>query len=106
MGKMFVWMITNVNKTIAIITAMITVIAVPLWLSGFGFILQTKMANADVKMHSNRLTALETVVYRIDGRLEEIVKANERIELSSQEAIKQAKMLTKEVRQLRQTNNQ
>ena len=101
MGKLFVWMVTNINKTIAIITAIITVIALPLWLSGFGFILQTKMANEEVRMHADQISRLESVVYKIDGRLEEIVKANERIEQSSQEAIKQAKALTKEIRQLR-----
>ena len=100
MGKIFIWMIANINKTIAIFTALVTVVAMPLWQSGFSFVMQSEEASAMVRVHDQKIIALESVMYRIDGRLEEILKANERIEKISYDAIAQAKLITKEVKQL------
>ena len=94
---MFSWIITNYKKAIAFITAIITVIAVPLWMSAFGLIVDIKTAIADVSRHEVRIKKLETTINNIDGKFEVIEGYLQRLEDREYQELKQA-------RQLRQAN--
>ena len=88
---MFSWMIQNFKVTIAIFTTIITVIAVPLWLSAFGFIVDTKTANAAIFKHEERILKLEKSTENINGQFQIIQGYLQRIEEREFQELKQAR---------------
>lgn len=95
------WMLKNWKMCLGVAAFMVGSILAPVFLSSVGFVLDTKQANATVKIHDQRIIELEQATYTTNGRLQEIVNLNKQVLESNEETLSKTKQLLKEVRQLR-----
>lgn len=89
---MLSWMITNYKATIAIFTALLTSVAVPLWIFSVGMIVKIDTTSATVSAnHEPRIINLEKAWYANEERSKRMEKILERIEERDFQELKQAR---------------
>lgn len=74
MGKNWQWAIPLFSLVCG---AVWNVLLYPLCAALWAFILTTSASNADVKVMKPKVTALETVVYSLNGKVDTIIKQND-----------------------------
>ncbi len=87
------WIRDHYKQVIAYITALLTVIAVPLWLVAAGFVFRTEITNATVPKHETRIESLERSDKKREAEYNVIIKSLERIEEREYQELKEARQL-------------
>lgn len=69
MGKLLSWMVFNYKKTIAISTAILTTVILPVWFWAFSLVLDLRQSQANDRMQTEMITSHTKEISEMKGEI-------------------------------------